>query len=307
MRIAGWVWLFLVFGAVAVAEASLDRPLLPYAGTLTLLALLGFAATRYATAEPGRPRAARSTAAGLGLGGLALVTLAAAVVEGERRDWPAEFGGSGLAEVVLLSGGVALLAIAVLGQALPGLDRRLLWPAGLIALPVGGFLMLTLGSTDYLEPPWWEPAVTRAVLVLPFGALILVIVAANAAFAAGPRLRRAGAGLLAAVILALGAISAAFSLDLSDSRAEPTHNAIAIRVDPSELGPGGRLTQEERRAIEYYQSNQPEGAVAYAEYSSAADAAPARSTILPALAAVLVLAGLAALTTVLFPAEERGL
>ncbi|MET3430527.1 hypothetical protein BJ973_009739 [Actinoplanes tereljensis] len=187
--------------AVLGVQVLLRLELLSFAGTLATAALLGLAADRDSGGWPQRA----------GLAGLTALTLAAAAVDIDAGGfgWPVAVGAhAGVVAVLLLTAGAALLAVAVLGTAAPGLRRRHLWPAGLAGVVVVG-VFAKFAITD-------RPGrIGTALLGLSVVALVLVLVAANAALVTH-RLGLAGAGLLAVLAFAGGAVGAAADFGAED-------------------------------------------------------------------------------------------
>jgi hypothetical protein len=194
VRVSRWVWLFLACASVLAVQLLLERELLLFAGTLATAALLGLAADREAGAWPQRA----------GLAGLVALTLAAAAVDLDAKGfgWPMSVGEhAGVVAVLLLTAGAALLAVAVLGAAAPGLRRRHLWPAAVAGVVVVA-VFAEFGITD-------RPGRGGiALLGLSVVALLLVLIATNAALVTH-RLGLAAAGLLAVLAFAGGAVGAA--------------------------------------------------------------------------------------------------
>lgn len=152
-------------------------------------------------------------------GGLAALTVAACLVDDRHGGygWPTEFGtGSGPAATVLVVAAAALLALAVLGRVRTGVSRRLL-PAALAGLAM---LVLVAELAGDQERSIWHPVAVVAVLLPPATAVILVLLAANAAIVAGRRHLPAAAGLFAVLVLAFGAVAAAGASDLVRGESE---------------------------------------------------------------------------------------
>ncbi|WP_213004593.1 hypothetical protein [Paractinoplanes toevensis] len=201
MRVSRWVWLFLASTAVLAVQVTLQRELLLFAGTLATAALLGLAVEREAGGWPQRA----------GLAGLAALTLAAAAIDIDAKGfgWPIAVGEhAGVVAVLLLTAGAALLAVAVLGTAAPGLRRRHLWPAAL----AGAVVVAVFAEFAITDRPGRAGI---ALLGLSVVALVLVLVAANAALVTH-RLGRAGVGLLAVLAFAGGAVGAAAEFGAPD-------------------------------------------------------------------------------------------
>ncbi|GAA2657620.1 hypothetical protein [Paractinoplanes durhamensis] len=191
-----WVWLFLISAGALTAQLALHRELLPYTGTLATAALLGLAVEKGGAVGswPGRA----------GLAGLATLTLAAGVIDadGGGYGWPTEVGRhAGVLAVVLLTAAAAMLGVAVLGAAAAGLRQRRLWPAAVVGL--AGLA-------------WYANTSPAYYVGLPVVALLLVLVATNAALASDRGYGLAGAGLLAVLALAGTAVGAAADLTEPD-------------------------------------------------------------------------------------------
>jgi hypothetical protein len=324
VRTTGWAWLFLATGGVTVAEASLELDLVPYAGTLATLALLGLAASRHR----GTPRPAA-------LAGLAALTLAAGIIDTENggHGWPRNFDSPSLLEATLVIVGAALVAVDVLDRVAPGLRKRRLWPAALAAFILLIHLVRTLAAVDEVgRPPVLAVAATRVALILPVIALALVVLATNAAFASGRRFRWAGAGLLTVGVLAVGVLGSATSARTvlyADDLSARTDTAEAARqtdalyraildIDAARLGPtagdstgvavwaySDGLTLQQRETIERLPT-ETAVAVEPGEWSSDPwQSEPDWPAIRAALLTLALLGGLAALTVGLFPGALR--
>jgi hypothetical protein len=108
---------------------------------------------------------------------------------------------------------VTAMSVAVLARVPARLPRRRLLPAALVtAVAVG------LTAEAATAPAQRHPVVIVAILWLPLVALVLVVLAANAALASGRRLRAAGLGLLPMLVLALGALGAAAHSEILEPR-----------------------------------------------------------------------------------------
>ncbi|WP_433294785.1 hypothetical protein ACQP2F_34035 [Actinoplanes sp. CA-030573] len=219
--VPGWTWLFLAASGVVVAETSLKLDLVPFAGTVAAFALWGMAAG--GPARRGR----------LAVGGLALLTLAAGVVDAgsDGYGWPQHIGRAGVGGVALMAGGVAMLAAAgVRGAPRPGWKQ--LWPAGLIAALVLTPLLAAVVD-DYSRwpdgyffagvPSLSELTATWAVRTLPVIALLLAVVAVNVVLAAGRRFRLVAAGLLGVAVLGMGAVVAGAEIDVRWPDKQPAY------------------------------------------------------------------------------------
>jgi len=226
-RVSGWVWLFLLATGVTVAQLLLHIEKIPYTATLATAAVLG--------------RAATTTSRVMSFG-FAALTLAAGLIDtaGGGFGWPLEVADqAGPAAIVLILAGAVLLAAGVVRRVWPDVRRRHMWPAGVAA----ALLILDLGlNATYPRVGWREaepgPFTVLAVLTLPMAVLILLAVAANAAFAAGRPTRAVAVGLLAVFALASSTVGAVADLDVLH-RLAPARSAASAALAETHVVVGG--------------------------------------------------------------------
>jgi hypothetical protein len=300
VRVSRWVWLFLICAGALAVQLMLRRELFPFAGTLATAALLGLAMPGAGTGSHSPVSAGANGAwpCRAAIGGLVALTLAAGAVDFDAGGfgWPVAVGEhAGIAAVALLTAAVSLLAVAVLGAAAPDLRLRRLWPAAVAGLAVA------VGFAAYVNTA--EPDSTGKGAALPVVALLLVLVAANAAFAAGRRLRLAGAGLLAVLALAVGAVSAAVELGAPDRPFDCDRDPVcaeALRqVNTGPLPPAAGEPVRGRAASVAI------AVVSVTPADRSASSVGEWPSYLPALGGTLVLLGLGALVSALFPVQLR--
>lgn len=330
VRQSRWLWLFVAFAMVQQAQLLLHLAVVPYAGTLAVVALLGYAASSdgfvpvassagfvpVATPAGFVPIATPGGATRLaGLGGLAALAVAAAVVDGRigGDGWPVGFGSSsGLVAALAVAAAVTAMSVAVLARVPARLPRRRLLPAALVtAVAVG------LTAAAATSPAQRYPVVVVAVLWLPLVALVMVAFAANAALASGRRLRAAGLGLLPVLVLALGALGAAAHSEILEPREHlvcgPTSGdrPVAVRFCST-------LSSDVVVRTELHQISSDRAASVYLapalRFDPSPDAGPATgwnvdpwqggpdwSTLWPAIEAAALLVGLGVVVRAVFP------
>ncbi|MFC4070025.1 hypothetical protein [Actinoplanes subglobosus] len=204
MQRATWLpVVFLTAAGLQVATIYYDHPVVPYSGTLAMVALLALAcsAPKRASVRPWSRRAA--------LTGLTLLTAVALLADG-REDgygWPMAVADDSdtvalLTEVLLSTAGAGALALAVLGRATRLFQRRNLpgVVAGLAVLATAAYI------AKHPETPYdgMIPADIglRLNVLMPVAAVgAALCLAANAAWTSAAALRPAAAGLLAAGVL----------------------------------------------------------------------------------------------------------
>ncbi|MFC7531077.1 hypothetical protein [Actinoplanes sp. GCM10030250] len=212
MRRATWArWWFLAFAAVLAGELTLGRPLMPFAATLTMAALLAWALAG-SILEHGLP--GRLTAAGLSL-------LTAAVVVTDAPPGSVDDvrpgGAHALVAALLFGLGVSVLAASVLARVTGWRATRFLigmLPAAAFAL---GVVWLTTMLT--VEAPGEPDLLDRVtVLLFPAAAIILAGLAINAGVSRRGPLRVAAVALLPLLVAASVALLVVADNDLVGDR-----------------------------------------------------------------------------------------
>jgi hypothetical protein len=216
-------WAFLGVAGLHVAGLFLDRRLLPYGATLAIVMLMAVVLVR--PPGTGRHRWSRR----LAVAGLGLLAASAALVDtrtggfGRPDGLTAERDGQALAEITLLAVSASVLAAAVLCRAGRLMRLRHL-PSGvfgLIVLAILGGVALYPSVSPGEKPP--DLRLRTAVLILLAIAVILVVLAANAALFSRPGLRLAAAGLLPLLALTLSVLPMALRNDLISPQRDPDY------------------------------------------------------------------------------------
>lgn len=242
-------WAFLACAGIHVVGLFLDRRLLPYAGTLTLAALLAMAlAAPVRTGDRRWPGRAVT-------GGLAVLAVLAGIVDARTGGygWPAEFtrqdGPSVFVEAGLLTVAAMMLATAALGMVT--WRRRRVW-----LLPLGAYAVLTVstGVAGWLHvsrPPGSsgapaDPAALATVLALPYAAALLLAVAVFMTWASPRGLRRVGVGLLPLLVMGIGAMPAVATQEALRPEVRPTPCDATSSVWDEPVCPDGGSVDHQR-------------------------------------------------------------
>lgn len=235
-------WAFLAVAGLHVAGLFLDRRLLPYGGTLAIVMLMMVVLVR----PPGTGRHLWSRR--LAVAGLGLLAASAALVDtrtggfGRPAGLTAEQDGQALVEITLLAASASVLAVAVLCQ-VGRLMRLRHLPSGvfgLIVLVILGGVALYPAVSPREKPP--DLGLRTAVLILLAVAVILPVLAANAALFSRPALLLATAGLVPLLALTLSVLPMALRNDLISPQHDPdyrpsvTTERAQIRIETVRIG-----------------------------------------------------------------------
>ncbi|MFI5490979.1 hypothetical protein [Actinoplanes sp. NPDC051859] len=239
----GLTWVRLIFlGAVGlqVATVFLDERLVPYCGTVAMVALLAMS-----MASP-PPLTVRWWTPPVALTGLILLTVAAFLADhrtggfgwttdvadgdGDSLRFGLPGSDSHVVEAVFLVVGAAALAAAVLGR-VGRLLRRQHLPGALI-----GVIFVAAAAVMVVKPLFADDMVSphpllRALVIMPAGYVVAVsCLAANAALVSRAIPRQAAAGMLAVAALAMLGLTSLEEMDSLQPRFDRSA-AAALEAD----------------------------------------------------------------------------